>query len=468
MSEAQAEVRVLAATGMCGSGFRESSFEAGLSKRPHFIGCDAGSTDAGPAPLGSGKPSFPDQAMKRDLRLMIKGGRRDNIPVLVGSAGSAGGAPHLSRVRDIVLEIAAEENLSFRLALIHAEQDKAYLKKRLNEGRIKPLKPALNIDDALIERSERIVGMMGEEPFLRALDKRAQVVIAGRASDCAIYAGIPVRMGIPAGLAWHAAKILECGAASVVQRTQPDCMFATLRSDHFELEPLDPAMRATPQSIASHSLYENSDPFHLVESNGTLDLTDSDYEAIDDRRVRVRGSKFIPSQRYTVKLEGAERVGYQSILIGGVRDGYIIRQLDDWLAGFREKLAVRIADVFGNQLSPDDYVFNVRTYGVNGVMGPLEPVRDAHPHEVCLVLEATAPSQEIATGIVSMARHQLLHLPIPEWSGLITTIACPYNPSHLERGLVYRFCLNHVIEPDDPYEMFPIEYVNIERGRVLQ
>jgi hypothetical protein len=388
--------------------------------------------------------------------------------LLVGSAGTAGGAPHLKRVRDIVLEIAAEESLSFRLALIHAEQDKAYLKRRWREGRIKPLKPVVEIDDALIDRSERIVGMMGEEPFLRALDNGAQIIIAGRASDCAIYAGIPVRMGIPAGLAWHAAKILECGAASVVQRTQPDCMFATLRSDHFDLEPLDPTMRATPQSIASHSLYENSDPFHLVESNGTLDLTESDYKAIDDRRVRVRGSKFISAQRYTVKLEGAEKVGYQSILIGGIRDGYIIRQLDQWLGRFRDKLTARIAEVYGNQVSPDDYVFNIRIYGVNGVMGPLEPARGAVPHEVCLVLEATAPSQQLASGIVSMARHQLLHLPIPEWSGLITTIACPYNPSHIERGLVYRFCFNHIVEPDDPFEMFPIEYLNVGNDRVIQ
>jgi hypothetical protein len=73
------------------------------------------------------------------------------------------------------------------------------------------------------------------------------------------------------------------------------------------------------------------------------------------------------------------------------------------------------------------------------------------------VLEVTAPTQEVAATIVSMARHQALHLPIPEWSGLITGVACIYSPAYLERGAVYRFCVNHVIEPDDPYEMFPVE-----------
>jgi hypothetical protein len=303
--------------------------------------------------------------------------------------------------------------------------------------------------------------MMGEEPYLRALDNGAEVVLAGRSSDCAIFSGIPVRAGIPPGIAWHAAKILECGAASVEQRTSPDCIMATCRADHFDVEPLDPALRCTPQSIASHSLYENADPYHLVESNGTMDLTDSEYAALDNRRVRVTGSKFIPAETYTVKLEGSEQVGYQSIVVGGIRDPFIIRQIDDWLERLHARIHARVAEVYGDTLSRDDYVFNVRVYGKNGVMGALEPVTEIKGHELCLLFEVTAPTQEIASAIAAVTRHQALHLPIPEWSGLITGVACPYNPAYLERGAVYRFCVNHVVEPDDPYEMFPIDYVNV-------
>jgi hypothetical protein len=82
-------------------------------------------------------------------------------------------------------------------------------------------------------------------------------------------------------------------------------------------------------------------------------------------------------------------------------------------------------------------------------------------HELCLLFEVTAPTQEIASSIATITRHQAIHLPIPEWSGLITGAACPYNPAYLERGAVYRFCVNHVVEPDDPYEMFPIEYIDV-------
>ncbi|MCW5605587.1 MAG: acyclic terpene utilization AtuA family protein [Burkholderiales bacterium] len=456
------EIRILSPTGVLGSGFLETSFEAALSRKPHFIGCDGGSTDPGPAYLGSGRTAFPKDAIRRDLRLMLLGARRLGIPLLIGSAGTGGNDIQLELMHGLVREIAAAEGLSFRLALIHAEQDKGYLKRRLAEGRIKPLAPAPHFDAATIDRSEHIVGMMGAEPFQRALESGADVIIAGRASDTAIFAALPILRGFPEGMAWHAGKILECGAASVVQRKTPDCMFAWVRKDHFVVEAPDPALCCTPQSIASHSLYENADPFRLVECSGTLDLTDSRYEAISERAVKVTNSTFIAAPRYTVKLEGAEKAGYQSILIGSVRDPFIIRQIDDWVARLEEKIHNRVSMVYGDRLQSGDYLLNIRVYGKNGTMGQLEPVKEIRAHELCLTFEATAPTQEQASTIAGIIRHQALHLPIPEWSGLITALACPYN--HLDRGAVYRFNVNHVVEPDDPCEIFPMELYEIDRN----
>ena len=455
------EIRILSPTGVCGSGFLESSFEAALARKPHFIGCDAGSTDPGPEYLGSGRTAFPKDAIRRDLKLMLLGARRLRIPLLIGSAGTGGNDMQLALVHQLVREIAAAEALDFRLALIHAEQDKAYLRKRLREERIKPLAPAPHFDEAVIDRSAHIVGMMGAEPFQRALEAGADVVLAGRASDTAIFAALPVLRGFPEGIAWHAAKILECGAAAVVNRKTPDCMFAWVRRDHVVVEAPDRELRCTPQSIASHSLYENADPFRLVECSGTLDLTESRYEAISERAVKVSGSAFIPAERYTVKLEGAEQAGYQSILIGSIRDPYIIRQIDDWTARLKERIHNRVRMVYGAALVPDDYLLNIRIYGKDGTMGPLEPVKEIRSHELCLVFEATAPTQEIASAIAGIIRHQALHLPIPEWSGLITAVACPYNA--IDRGAVYRFNANHVVEPDDPCEMFPMELFEVNR-----
>ena len=453
------EIRILAPTGVCGSGFVERSFERGLAQNPTFIGCDAGSTDPGPEFLGAGRTAFPVVAIERDLRLMLKGARRIGVPLLIGSAGTGGSDLQLAMVRRLIDDIAATEGLSFRLALIHAEQDKAYLKRRLREGRIRPLNPAPPFDENVIDRSEHIVGMMGAEPFIRALQSGAAVVLAGRASDTAIFASVPLMRGFAPGPAWHAAKILECGAAAVVNRRTPDCMFAWLKRDHFVVEAPDETLRCTPQSIASHSLYENADPFRLVECSGTLDLTNSRYESVSERAVKVSGSAFIDAERYTVKLEGAEKAGYQSILIGSVRDPTIIRQIDDWVGRLKTRIAARVTMVYGDSLPADQYRLGIHIYGKDGTMGPLEPVKNSQAHELCLVFEATGPTQDIATAIAGIVRHQALHLPIPEWSGLITAIALPYNP--LDRGAVYRFNMNCVVEPDDPYEMFPMELVDV-------
>ena len=447
------EIRILAPTGVCGSGFSEKSFELALAQQPHFIGCDAGSTDPGPEYLGTGHTAFPPEAIRRDLRLMLVGARRLGIPLLIGSCGTGGADAQVELVRGMALEIAREEQLSFRLATIRSEQTKDYLLQRLRECRIQPLDPAPPFDAGVIERSAHVVGMMGAEPFIRALEAGADVVLAGRASDTAIFAAVPLMRGFPAGLAWHAAKILECGAAAVVNRRSPDCMFVWLRRDHFLVQAPDPELRCTPQSIASHALYENADPFRLVECSGTLDLTGSHYEAVDERTVRVGGSTFEEAQRYTVKLEGAELAGYQSILIGSVRDPFILRQLDSWLARLREKIEARVRMVFGDKLQ-GQWQLGIRVYGHNGTMGALEPVKDAQPHEVALVFELTAPSQAVARSLAGITRHQALHLPIPEWSGLITAVALAYNA--LDRGPVYRFNMNQVVLPDDPYEMFPM------------
>ena len=107
-----------------------------------------------------------------------------------------------------------------------------------------------------------------------------------------------------------------------------------------------------------------------------------------------------------------------------------------------------------------DYKLFIRVYGLTGTMGPLEPVRTPG-HEVCLVMEVTADSQELATDLADAVEHFALHYPVPEWHGLISGLAYPYSPAVLNRGAVYQFSMNHVVEPGDPLEMFPMELVEV-------
>jgi hypothetical protein len=454
------EIRVLAATGVLGAGFKVESLNRGIGLKPTFIACDAGSTDSGPAYLGSGKPKLSREACKRDLRLLLKARDTLKVPLIIGSCGTSGRDVGVEWMAQIARELASEEQLDFKTALIKSDQSKAYLKKRLAEHRIRPLFPAPPISEQVIE-SSHIVGMMGTEPIQAALAGGADVVLAGRASDSALYAAIPLTLGADPGLSWHAAKTLECGAACAVVPAA-DCMFASIRDDHFDIEPLDINARCTPQTIAAHTLYENANPFLLTEPSGVIDTEQAEYQALSERLVRVTGSRFRAATQYTVKLEGSQLVGYQTLVIGGIRDPYIIRALDTLLPKARAYFDARIADLFPGQLTANDYDISYRIYGRDGVMGPLEPLRNSTSgHEVGVLITITAPTQELANKIATFVSHVSAHLPVPEYHGIISSIAYPFSPPELPRGAVYRFSVNHVVAPDDPYEMFRTDFAEI-------
>ena len=268
---------MLSASGQIGSGFLETSFARGIALEPHVIGCDAGSTDAGPYYLGAGKPHFPRAGVKRDMRLMMLGRQQVGVPLIIGSCGFAGGDAGVDWMVDIVQEIARDEGLTVRLATIRSEQDKAYLKRCLRDGRITALHPAPPISEEVIDRSAHIVGMMGHAPIAHAIDLGAEIVLCGRATDTSLFAVVPLMRGAGAGPAWHAAKILECGTAATVIRRRPDSIMAWVRDDHFDIEPMDPDSQCSPQSVASHTLYENADPFLITEPDGTIDCRASRY-----------------------------------------------------------------------------------------------------------------------------------------------------------------------------------------------
>ena len=458
------EIRVLAPNGVIGAGFKESSLERGLNLKPHVIACDAGSTDSGPSALGSGRPKMSRDACKRDLRLLLLGRDRlsnpdQSVPLIIGSCGTSGRDIGVDWMADIALEIADEENLRFRLALIYADQPSKYLRERLEQQRIKPLNPAPHLDAEVID-SSHIVGMMGTEPISAALDLGADVILAGRASDSALYAVVPERMGADRGLAWHAAKTIECGAACCVTPAA-DGLMAYIRDDHFEIEPLDLEARVTPLSVAAHTLYENANPYLLTEPSGVVDTEHAVYTAVSERSVKVSGSAFHPAEVYTVKLEGAQPNGFQTAIIGGIRDPKIFNALGALLPRAQDYFKARVKDLFAGKLTPEDYDINFRLYGMGVVMGSLEVEKQPAPTEVGVLITVTAPTQAYASKIASFVAHVSAHLPVPGYDGLISTIAYPFSPPEMERGEIYRFSINHVLIPDSPLEMFRTKMIEV-------
>ena len=366
------ELRVLAVSGFLGYGFPEESLADGMARQPHVVGADNGSTDPGPYYLGSGDQLTKRPQIVRDLGLSLAAARKANVPLIVGSAGTAGGDPHVDSVLEVLHEVSKRDGHSYRLAVIRSEIDKTTIKTAVRSGRVRPLGKLRDLTEGDVDSSTRIVGQMGVAPFVKALEGGDDVIIAGRACDTAIFASMAAMKGFDLGLAYHMAKIIECGAQCAIPTGTNDSILATLREDHFELEPISPHRRLTPTSVAAHMMYEQPDPYLFHEPEGLVDLQGVEIEQLDDRKVRVSGSRFEPAVTPTIKLEGAQLVGYRTISVAGIADPNLIARLDEVESDVKETVEgmLQDANVGDYDLRFIAYGRDGRSYGTERAPGP--------------------------------------------------------------------------------------------------
>jgi hypothetical protein len=127
--------------------------------------------------------------------------------VVIGSCGTSGTDSGVDWVCEIAVEVALDAGISLEVARIYSELGAAALEAMLDAGRIRPLEPAEPLDHATLRRCSHIVGLMGHEPIAAALDTGADLVLAGRSTDTALSAALPLMRRLPPGPVWHAAKV---------------------------------------------------------------------------------------------------------------------------------------------------------------------------------------------------------------------------------------------------------------------
>ncbi len=455
------EFRVLSPTAILGYGFPEESFNEGMKKQPHVIAVDAGSTDPGPYYLGSGK-SFTDRnAVKRDLTYMIKAGVENKIPVIVGTAGGSGANEHLDWCLEIVREISEEQQLTFNLGILRSEVSKDKIISRLKEGKIISLDGTPELTEEEVLKAERIVSQMGIEPFIKALEDGADVLIGGRTYDPAVFSCLAVKEGFDEGLATHMGKILECAAIASTPGSGSDCMFGTLREDHFELETLSPIRKCTPLSVAAHTLYEKTNPYILPGPGGILSLEDTTFEQNKENSVIVKGSKHIPTEngKYFIKLEGAKKIGYRTVSIAATVDPILIDQIESVI----EEVKAKVVSNFQKQ-NFGKFNLEFKVYGKNAVMGIFENRPSFDTSEVCIVIEAVGETEEISATICSFARSTMLHFGYPNRKSTAGNLAFPFSPSDFKAGAVYVFNIYHLMEIENPVAECEIEVKKLDKG----
>lgn len=449
-------VKVLVPCGSLGAGVRESEVAYGLAQGAQVIATDAGSTDSGAAYLALGKSKNNRGAVKRDLTVLLGAHASSGIPVVIGTAGQAGGDLNVDWTRDIVLEVARELGISPRIALLYSEQSKTTLKAMNAAGRIRPLPPLGPLADQTLDDCDHIVALMGVEPFVAALEAGADIIIGGRSTDTAVLASFPIWKGAPWAASWHAGKIAECGAQCAVNPADGAGVLLTIDDTGFDVEPLSASNRCTPRSVSKHMLYENSDPHLLHEPGGILDVSAATYRQLGERSVRVEGAVWRP-QPYTMKLEGAAGGDYQTLMLVGIQDPDVLANVN----AFHDRLLAALYERAQKSIPAEelgDFHISLRMYGWNAVSGDV-PVDVPPPREIGVLFVATARTQEIANAIAHACNPYFFHYPMV-MNKELPSYGFAFSPADVPRGQVFEFKLNHVVAVDDPLDLVRTVWVD--------
>lgn len=452
--------KILSPCGMLGYGFPEASFRRGMAMRPDAIVVDAGSTDAGPHKLGLGTAIVSPQACKKDLTLMITAGAEAGIPVIIGSAGGSGARKHVLWTRRIIDEILSEHHITGKkIATIWADIPKDAVARAQERGQVDPLGLAVKpLTPERLEKTTGVVAQMGHEPFIEALKNGADIIIGGRAYDPSPFAAPAILHGCSPAFAYHLGKVLECAALCATPGTTKDCMLGTIEEDGFIVTPLSPERKCTPLSVAAHTFYEKDHPYILHGPGITMDLSQCRFTDCGGGSVRVTGSRLTFDEVYRIKLEGAMPVAYRTFVLAGIRDEILLSRLREV-----EALAVRQVQSYYSEIDPASYTIHFANYGMDAVLGECEPTPEPG-HEVGVMFEVLAPTQDMANMICATLRSTFLHYGYEGRKSTAGNLAFPFAPSDIAFGPVFEFSVYHLMSIPDGLCMFPIEY-DIVGGR---
>ncbi len=446
------KLSLLVSTGNLGDNIIEKgSFYEGAKRDIDCFAADAGTADAGPTFLGADKPHNPVEWEEHDLEVMLVESLKKDAPMIVGSCSTTGTDSAVDRYAELIRKIAKKHGLKpFKMARIYSQVDKEELARRMEKGDTEPLGAPYALTRQVLEETSNVTASMGVEQIMHALEEGAQVIMAGRACDDAVLAAYPIFRGFPRGISLHMGKAAECASLVCWPQMIKESIIATVYHDSFTIEPMHPAQRATPHSVAAHSMYERVDSFTQAVPGGILDMHGSEYTAVTDRITRVSKSKFIPSPdgSYKVKLEGAGEVGKRVYHLVGIRDTRAIENIDKILEDTRKK----VSDIIGPSRD-DQYELYFHVYGKNAIMKDLEPVERTQSHELAIVIEVVSKDEELATSVAKCAKFRFFYMSYPgQMNSSGGSVALLTDEPLYPKNKCYRWTIDHLLKLEDPLD----------------
>lgn len=447
------KMSVLVSTGNLGDNIiEEESFYEGTKRHIDFFAADAGTADAGPTFLGADMPHNPIEWESHDLELLLVESRKKGVPMIVGSCSTTGTDKGVNLYADIIRSLAKKHNLKpFKMALIYSQIDKNELLNRIKIQRVEPLGADKDLDEETIRKTDHVTASMGVEQIIYALEKGADVILAGRCCDDAVLAAYPIYKGFPRGISLHMGKASECASLVCWPQMIKESIIATVTKDYFDIEPMNPKQSATPHSVAAHSMYERTSPFKQGVPGGILDMVNSRFEAVSDRITRVSDSVFVPSEdgSYKVKLEGAGCVGSRAYHIVGIRDTNAIAHIDQIL----EDTYRKVDEIVSPHRRGEDYQLYFHVYGKDAIMGDLEPQKSVESHELCVVIEAVSDSEELCTTVVKCAKFRFFYMSYPgQMNSSGGAVALLTDEPLYPKNKCYQWTIDHLLPLDNPLD----------------
>ncbi len=376
------------------------------------------------------------------------------MPLVIGSAGSAGAKPHLEATLAIIREIARAEGLHFRLGVLRADLSRDMLRASVRAGAVIGIDDMPALTEEEVTEAEEIVGQMGMGPFRRALAEDIDVLIAGAPA-------IP-RSSPRCRPCWGSRSVCRCTRrrSSSVRRSAA-CLVAAISilatldgrgvrtGKHGRAAARDACLGCGAQPDVRRA---EQIPPPYTNRKAAWTWSAADYAAVDDRRCRVTGAARREStDPVREDREGARRIGERAVLLAGAADPRFIAQHREILPA----VATVVRDLVCED-APEDYTLRFRVYGIDGVR-MAAPAGEAPPGEVFVMGECIAPTAERAAEVVRTLKQYLLH---HGYAGRLSTagnLAFPFTPPEVSLGPAYRFNVYHLLRTPDPDALFPLE-----------
>jgi hypothetical protein len=418
-------------------------------------------SDWGPYWLGSGEQVAANQA--ENVRPYLCAAVKHGVP-FVFSFGIAGGNVHLDRCLTAFDALCAAEGWDLSVGVIRSELSPSSVTDAIAGGAVLvPASEGAGLASPLtgpdLDGVARIVALIGPEPVMAALSSGVDGVITGRALDIGLFMALPVLRGIPTAVAAHAGKLLECGGLALSPGDSGQPIWASLDETGFEVRSPNPRYVADVRSLVSHTFYERAHPTREENPGGCLDLSCAAY-TVTELGVRCTGARWI-ERPYTVLLEGARHEGFRAISMLGVREPALLAQARSWTDAAEETL--RTSPRFAPAIASGNLRVATRIFGLDGVLGAVEPEKAVTGHEAAVVLDVVAATRALAEEAAYFGFIRLFIGPYPGRKTTAGNAAAPFMPVVIPVSDVYVFSVYHLLPLADPVAPFPTAVTRFPR-----